>query len=181
MFVKKAVRYLIINLLRVFYKAKYVHFLGVNTIFVFAFFQRLLRINGRTEWPVHWTSSVSGADKIQLADYKTMPGYMPGCYIQAINGMRFGKNVIIAPGVKIVSASHDVNDFPQHVKAAPISIGDNCWLAANSVVLPGVTLGNHTIVAAGAVVNKSFPEGNCIIGGVPAKLIKKIGNYKTQA
>lgn len=44
----------------------------------------------------------------------------------------------------------------------------------NSVILPGVTLGNHTIVGAGSVVTKSFPEGNCVIVGNPGRVIKKL-------
>ena len=53
-------------------------------------------------------------------------------------------------------------------------IGDECWIASNAVILPGVHLGKHTIVAAGAVVSKSFPEGWCVIGGIPAKVIKRL-------
>ena len=48
----------------------------------------------------------------------------------------------------------------------------------NSVILPGVVLGPHTVVAAGAVVTKSFEEGYCVIGGTPAKMIKKIEKNK---
>jgi len=44
----------------------------------------------------------------------------------------------------------------------------------NAVILPGVHLGDHTIVAAGSVVTKSFPQGNCILGGVPAKVVKEL-------
>jgi len=57
-------------------------------------------------------------------------------------------------------------------------MGDNCWIATNAIILPGVELGNHVVVAAGAIVNKSFREDNIIIGGIPAKIIKKIGDYK---
>ncbi|EOJ3081127.1 DapH/DapD/GlmU-related protein, partial [Acinetobacter baumannii] len=53
-------------------------------------------------------------------------------------------------------------------------IGDKCWIGMNSVILPGVVLGNGTIVAAGAVVTKSFKQGNIVIAGVPAKIIKEI-------
>ncbi|MEQ1824103.1 MAG: DapH/DapD/GlmU-related protein, partial [Fimbriimonadaceae bacterium] len=49
-----------------------------------------------------------------------------------------------------------------------------CWIGMNAVVLPGVTLGDRTVVAAGAVVTKSFPEGWCIVAGVPAKLLRSL-------
>ncbi len=175
---KKLIRKLFLKFCTLFYKEPYVHFLGVNKVLVYAFFQRILRVNAKVEWPVHWASMVSAPNKITLADKTVCPGLMPGCYIQAINGISIGKNVIIAAGTKIVSAGHDLNHFSQHIPEAPIKIGDNCWLSANCVILPGVTLGPHTIVAAGAVVTKSFEEGNCVIGGVPAKKIKDIDDYK---
>jgi acetyltransferase-like isoleucine patch superfamily enzyme len=53
----------------------------------------------------------------------------------------------------------------------PIVIGNDCWIGTRVIILPGVHLGNKCIVAAGAVVTRSFPD-NCIIGGVPAKLLK---------
>ena len=90
-----------------------------------------------------------------------------------------GKNVRIGPGVKIVSSDHDVNNFDKHIPSPPVKIGDNVWLGANSIILPGVELGNHTIVAAGAVVNMNFKEGNCVLGGVPAKVCKKLPDYKS--
>lgn len=57
-------------------------------------------------------------------------------------------------------------------------IGRNCWIGMNAVILPGVKLGDYTIVGAGAVVTHSFPEGYCVIGGVPAKKIKDLDKDK---
>jgi acetyltransferase-like isoleucine patch superfamily enzyme len=102
---------------------------------------------------------------------------MPGCYIQANNGIEIGRNIRIGPHVSIISANHNIDDFDKHDKAPPIVLGDNCWLGAGCIILPGVILGDHVIVAAGAVVTKSFAD-NCIIGGVPAKVIREIGPYK---
>ena len=70
------------------------------------------------------------------------------------NGIRFGRNVYIGPGVKIISANHNLNNMNEHVKQRPVIISDNCWLASNSIILPGVVLQRKTIVAAGAVVVK---------------------------
>lgn len=142
------------------------------------FFQRILRINSKVPWPVHWTSLVQNPENINRKDPKSAtPGFMPGCYIQAINGIEVGKNLYVGPGVKIISADHDVYEYEKHIKCPPVILGDNCWLGCNCVILPSVELGNHTIVAAGSVVTKSFKEGDCTIGGVPAKILKKLGSY----
>lgn len=140
-------------------------------------FQRILRINSHVPWPVHFTSIVTSPERIELDMPTSIPGFMPGCYIQATNGIEIGKNSIIGPGTKIISANHDMYNFNLHDPENPIKIGKRCWIGANVVILPGVELADHTIVAAGAVVTKSFLEGDCIIGGVPAKVIKKIKKY----
>ena len=79
--------------------------------------------------------------------------------------------------MKLISANHDPNDYGQHAIARPIIIGDFCWLGANSVLLPGVQLGNHVVIAAGAVVTKTFDEHNIVLAGVPAKIVKKLPEY----
>jgi serine acetyltransferase len=76
---------------------------------------------------------------------------------------------------EVFRSSHN---YEIHDEEKPIVIGNNCWIGANAVILPGVEIGDHTIVAAGAVVTKSFPEGDCIVGGVPARVIKWIGGYQ---
>ena len=59
-----------------------------------------------------------------------------------------------------------------------VCIDDYCWIGMNVVILPGVHLGPRTIVGAGSVVTKSFPNGYCVIGGNPAKLIKELDKEK---
>lgn len=138
--------------------------------------QRIFLINSRVPWPVHWGSIVSGHKNIKRADFRPYPGFMPGQYIQAMNGIEIGKNVRLGPGVKIISASHDLNDYSKHTKSNPIIIGDNCWLAADVIILPGVELKEHVVVGAGAVVTKSFGP-NVLIGGNPARIIKHLPEY----
>ncbi len=67
----------------------------------------------------------------------------------------------------------NVSSFtPRILGEFDLVIGDNCWIGMNSVVLPGVKLGEKTIVGAGSVITKSYEEGHCIIAGNPAKIIK---------
>lgn len=58
-------------------------------------------------------------------------------------------------------------------QALPITIKDNCWLGANVSVMPGITIGENCVIAAGAVVTKDVPD-NCFVAGVPAKVVKVI-------
>ncbi len=151
--------------------------LGFSKYFQYYLFQRILRINGNVPWLVHWSSIVTSHNKITMGKSKYYPGFMPGCYTQAANGIVLQDNIYIGPGVKIISANHDVNNFKIWNRAKPIKIKSNCWIGANAVILPEVEIGEHTIVAAGAVVTKSFKEENVILAGVPAKIVKHIENY----
>lgn len=146
--------------------------------FEFWFKQKVLNWGGnrRAYWPVHWTSKVYDAENI-LVGVDAYPGIMGGCYITGRGGIEIGDYTQIAPNVVIVSANHDVYDSRKHI-TAKVTIGKYCWIGAGAKIMPGVTLGDWTIVAAGAVVTKSFANGYCIIAGVPAKQVKELD--KTQ-
>lgn len=142
------------------------------------FFQKILRINSHVPWPVHPTSVIIEPTKIQKGT--RCPGLSMGCYLDGRNGIIFGKNVWIGPKVSIISMNHDMQDFEKYVGGEAVVIGDNCWLATGCIILPGVRLGNHVVVAAGAVVTKSFEENDIVLGGTPAKIIKRIGTYGSE-
>jgi acetyltransferase-like isoleucine patch superfamily enzyme len=142
-------------------------------------FQKLFGINRYVPWPVHHSSIVTSAHNIVFEKEINPIGYSPCSYIQASNKIIIGTNVIIGPGVSIISDNHNIYDFTKYSIDSPIIINDNSWIGARATILAGVELGEHTIVAAGAVVTKSFKEGNCIIGGVPARKIKEINEYKS--
>ncbi len=146
--------------------------------FGFWFNQKVLNLgsNKKAYWPVHWTSQVYDADQI-LVGVDSCPGIMKGCYIQGKGRITIGDYTQIAPNVVIVSANHDVYDTRKHI-LAPVEIGNYCWIGAGAKIMPGVKLGDWTIVGAGAVVTHSFPEGACIIGGVPAIMIKPLDKEK---
>ncbi|MFC1755883.1 acyltransferase [Patescibacteria group bacterium] len=143
----------------------------------FLFVQKFFRFNSHVPWPVHWTSKIIKPENIVKGTRN--PGMAVGCYIDARNGVRIGKNVWVGPKVSIISMNHSVNDYYKFEKANPIIIGNDCWLATNSTILAGVELGNHVIVAAGAVVTKSFKEDDILLAGVPAKIVKKLEAYGT--
>lgn len=96
-----------------------------------------------------------------------------------------GRRCLIASDVLITSENHGLN-FEEAGSFAmtplqykPVSIGEGCWIGEKATILPGVSLGDHCVVAAGAVVTKSFPAAT-MLAGVPAKAIKKY-NYETHA
>lgn len=140
------------------------------------FVQKILGVNRHVPWPVHWTSKVLCPDKIKKGT--RFPGLAYGCHIDGRNGIVFEENVWVGPRVSIISMNHSVDDYSMYEVDKPVVIRRNCWLATNSVILPGVELGEHTIVAAGAIVTKSFPDGNQILAGNPAKVIRKLGCYE---
>ncbi len=142
------------------------------------FCQRVLNWGGNKKayWPIHSTSTVLDTNNI-LVGVDVCPGFMKGCYIQGKGGIEIGDYTQIAPNVIIVSANHDIYDSRKHIEAK-VTIGKYCWLGAGCKIMPGVTLGDFTIVGAGAVVTKSFPDGHCVLGGVPAKKIKDLEKEK---
>ena len=95
------------------------------------------------------------------------------CYIQAINGIEIGDRTIFAPGLKMISADHDIKIINKHINTSPIKIGKDCWIGANVIILPEVIIGDNTIIGAGTVVTKSFPDVNQIIVGNPARILRK--------
>ncbi|AEV29454.1 acyltransferase family protein [Sphaerochaeta pleomorpha str. Grapes] len=131
--------------------------------------------NYKVPWPVNPKSIVTGYQNITFDIDSIHIFQTPGCYWQARDGkITIGKNCFVAPNVGIITTNHDINDPSKHITGKDIIILDNCWIGMNAVVLPGVVLGEHTVVAAGAIVTKSFPEGHCVVAGVPAVKIKDI-------
>lgn len=98
-----------------------------------------------------------------------------GCCFQDQGGIDIGDDCLIGHQVVFATLNHD----PEPQKrgnniAKPIKLGQNVWIGAHATILPGVSIGDHAIVAAGAVVNKDVPAFS-IVAGVPAKIIKMIG------
>jgi len=135
------------------------------------FYQRILMFNVHVPWPVHPTTHVTGVKGIKFGK-KSAPGTGSNQYIQGSNGIILGNNVRIGPGTAIISANHDPDDYTKHVKTAPIIIGDDVWIGANCVVLPGVTIGSNVVIGAGSIVTKDIPS-NSIAFGNPCMVRKE--------
>lgn len=140
--------------------------------YIFNFFRK-----SKIQYNLHFTSVHIKSENITYhTDHTTLKSFAVSscCYFQANSGISLGRNFLFAPGVKIISSNHDVNDLSKNLICRPILIGDNVWIGANVTILPEVVLGNNIIVGAGSVVTKPFPEDNCIIAGNPAKIIRFI-------
>ncbi len=101
-----------------------------------------------------------------------------GCCFQDQGGIEIGNDVLIGQQVVIATINHDFNpEKRSNMLPAPVKIGSRVWIGAHATILAGVTVGDNSIVAAGAVVTKDVPA-NTVVGGVPAKIIKQIQTEK---
>jgi len=99
------------------------------------------------------------------------------CYVYAAGGVKFGDRVRIAANSVITSVTHQIDNVPAGERRPqdnrPVTLADDVWIAANSVVCAGVSIGRGTVVAAGSVVTSDLPE-NVLAAGAPAKVIRTL-------
>ena len=101
-----------------------------------------------------------------------------GLHNTIIGPVIIGSHVNLAQGITVTALNHNFEDSKKRIDEQGVStnavvIEDDIWIGANAVVLPGVTIGHHSVVAAGAVVTKDVPP-HSLVAGVPAKVIKQI-------
>lgn len=97
-----------------------------------------------------------------------------GCHFQDQGGIMIGDGALIGHNVVLATINHDLNPEENRKNHyAPITIGAHVWIGSNATILPGVTLGDWAVVAAGAVVTQDVPP-RTVVGGVPAKVLKVI-------
>ena len=97
-----------------------------------------------------------------------------GCKFQDQGGISIGDMTFIGHNVVLATLDHDLD--PEHrfyMYPAPIRIGKKVWIGSNAVITKGVTIGDNSVIAAGAVVTGDVPA-NTVVGGVPARVIKKL-------
>lgn len=159
-----------------YYRPKYNYQWYYVLFFHYLIPQKIFRLNPSVKWPVHFTSKVIDSQNIKKG-FLCDPGDNLNNYIQASNGIVFGNNIEIGPGVQIISSNHNLNNFMEHVKSDPIVIGNNVWIGANSVILAGVKIGNNVVIGAGSIVTKDIPP-NAIAVGNPCKILKTKEDYQ---
>ncbi|KAG7914446.1 hypothetical protein KL927_004640 [Ogataea polymorpha] len=96
------------------------------------------------------------------------------CVFLDLGGITIEDGVLIAPKVNLLSEGHPVEPaIRSSLLVGPIHIKKNAWVGANATILSGVTVGENSVVAAGAVVTQDVPD-NTVVGGIPAKVLRKL-------
>lgn len=91
-----------------------------------------------------------------------------------------GKNVMFGPAVTIATVSHPINpSYRMYMYTSPVTIEDNCWIGAGTVICPGVTIGKNSVIGAGSVVTKNIPA-NCVAVGNPCRVLREITDEDKQ-
>lgn len=101
-----------------------------------------------------------------------------GAYINAFCPITLGEDVTISAGAKIISTGIDYLSWKEgnkrHTDNGEIYIGNHVWIGAGAQILSGVQItGEYVVIAAGAIVDEDIDESNCIVGGIPARIIKR--------
>ncbi|WP_162591433.1 acyltransferase [Variovorax sp. PBL-E5] len=110
-----------------------------------------------------------GTDRMDVGSNVDINGYT---VIYAAGGVRIHDNALIGANCVITSVTHPIDPAERHqLVFSPVELQSNCWLGAGTMVMPGVTIGKNSIIAAGSVVTKDVPD-NCICAGVPAKIMR---------
>ncbi len=150
------------------------------------------RIRGRVRMDVLPFNKFELGEKSTIESFSTVNNGVGDVFIGSntlvgmsnvlIGPLHIGNNVIMAQNIVASGLNHIYEDIhvpivQQNVTTALITIGDDCWIAANVVITAGVTIGRHCVVAAGAVVTKSIPD-YCVAAGNPARVIKQFDHGK---
>lgn len=150
---------------------------GLGVVLLSYLVSRIFGVSRFCPYLVNYASRVQGngfSVKGDPESVKLSLAVSAGCFFAAGNGIEVGEGTIWSHNVVMTTGGHDFKDFSVDDTPWPIKIGKKCWIGANVTILPGVVLGDSTIVGANSVVTKSFPEGGVVVAGVPAKVIKNL-------
>ena len=141
--------------------------------------QKICGHNRDVPWPVTMNTHIANPRRLDFHpdDLNNFQSF--GQYFNNNNGghISIGRGSYIGPNVGMITANHVIYDLHRHEDAQDIVIGESCWIGMNAVILPGVVLGPHTVVAAGSVVGRSYPKGHVVLVGVPARVSKKLEQH----
>lgn len=151
---------------------------GVPVWLLNTLFQRIMRLDADCPVSKHFTTRVLHSQGLTIEDdcpkVRRSFAVSGGCYINCADGLWIGRGTIWAPNVAIVSQTHSLENLDDAPPTGGIRIGRDCWIGFGSIILPGVTLGDRTIVAANSVVRDPSPDGHVILAGSPARQIKSL-------
>lgn len=133
------------------------------------FLCRLFGANISYSASIHPTAILEYPWNISLGDCSSVG---EKAWIYAIGSIHIGKFSNIGRDVYLLTGTHDIYSNTFSLITKEIIIGDGCWIATRALVLPGINIGNYSIVGAGAVVTKDIPSYS-VVGGNPAKIIKQ--------
>jgi len=144
----------------------------------FSSFLKISRLGvAGSECLVYPTARIYNGRHVRLGNHVTINDFV---HIWGLGGVTIGNDCMIASHCAIISQTHDSSAFLKGLKYRetmeidrPVKIGDNVWIGAAAVILPGVSIGNDSIVAAGAVVSRDVPP-QTLVAGVPARTIRNL-------
>lgn len=111
---------------------------------------------------------IRNPENIEIADGVSIG---PKVLLDGRRGLFIGRNTVIGYGAIIWTLNHDYNDINFSGKGAPVSIGNYVWICSNSIILPGIKIGDGAVIASGAIVTRDVPP-YAVVAGIPAKIIK---------
>jgi acetyltransferase-like isoleucine patch superfamily enzyme len=124
--------------------------------------QKIVGINRRIPWPVHFTSVIHDWDKIEKG-ICCDPGDNSGIYINAHGGLKLGNNIAIGANSSILTVNHYKYDHRKIGFKKGITIGNNVWIGSNCVITAGVTIGDNVTIGAGCVIRQDIPSNTTVI------------------
>jgi len=164
-FIKKIIDYLLKKLIHRAYPQfkRQVGYTSYTTVFKRYFvMQKIIGINRKVPWPVHFTSVIRDWEKIEKG-ICCDPGDNNGIYINAYGGLKLGNNVNIGSNSSIMTSNHYKYDHRKRGFKQGITIGNNVWIGANCVITAGVTIGDNVTIGAGCVIRQDIPSNVTVI------------------